>query len=217
MQNIATSLENWHLPKKLSSHLPYDLGILPLGIYTGDIKAYVHAKTYTQKFIAALFVTVPNWKQSKYPTKGEEINTLWHIYTMKSALQVNSLLLSHSGSLNKILLLSLQSCPTLCDPIDGSPPGSPVPGILQARTLEWVAISFSNAWVKSEREVPQSCPTLSDPMDCSPPGSSIHGIFQARVLEWGAIAFSSIKYYWVLNKNEPMLYTCNNMMNPGFF
>ena len=42
---------------------------------------------------------------------------------------------------------SLQSCPTLCDAIDGSPPGSPVPGILQARTLEWVAISFSNAWM----------------------------------------------------------------------
>ena len=41
---------------------------------------------------------------------------------------------------------SLQSCPTLCDPIDGSPPGSPVPGILQARTLEWVAISSSKAW-----------------------------------------------------------------------
>ena len=41
---------------------------------------------------------------------------------------------------------SLQSCPTLCDPIDGSPPGSPISGILQARTLEWVAISFSNAW-----------------------------------------------------------------------
>ena len=41
---------------------------------------------------------------------------------------------------------SLQSCPTLCDPIDGSPPGSPIPGILQAKTLEWVAISFSNAW-----------------------------------------------------------------------
>ena len=41
---------------------------------------------------------------------------------------------------------SLQSCPTLCDPTDSSPPGSPVPGILQARTLEWVAIAFSNAW-----------------------------------------------------------------------
>ena len=55
--------------------------------------------------------------------------------------------------LNKIFIFSaaaaaaksLQSCPTLCDPIDGGPPGSPVPGILQARTLEWVAISFSNA------------------------------------------------------------------------
>ena len=44
-----------------------------------------------------------------------------------------------------LLLQSLQSCPTLCDPIDSSPPGSPVPGILQARTLEWDAISFSNA------------------------------------------------------------------------
>ena len=48
--------------------------------------------------------------------------------------------------LNVLLLLLLQSYPTLCDPIDGSPPSSPVPGILQARTLEWVAISFSNAW-----------------------------------------------------------------------
>ena len=46
---------------------------------------------------------------------------------------------------------SLQSCPTLCDPIDGSPPGSPIPGILQARTLEWVAISFSNAWKWKEK------------------------------------------------------------------
>ena len=47
---------------------------------------------------------------------------------------------------NKCYAKSLQSCPTLCDPIDGSPPGSLVPGVLQARTLEWVAISFSNAW-----------------------------------------------------------------------
>ena len=92
---------------------------------------------------------------------------------------------------------SLQSCPTLCDPRDGSPPGSPVPGILQARTLEWVAISFSMK-VKSESEVAQSCPTPSDSMDCSLPDSSIHGIFQARVLEWGAIAFSKMDYIWPL-------------------
>ena len=68
---------------------------------------------------------------------------------------------------------SLQSCPALRDPIDGSPPSSAVPEILQARTLEWVAISFSNAW-KWKVKVAQSCPTLSDPMDCSPPGSSVH-------------------------------------------
>ena len=48
---------------------------------------------------------------------------------------------------------SLQSCPTLCDPIDGSPPGSPVPGILQARTLEWVAISFSNFKITTPQNV----------------------------------------------------------------
>ena len=46
----------------------------------------------------------------------------------------------------KLAAKSLQSCPTLCDPIDGSPPGSAIPGILQARTLEWVAIALSNAW-----------------------------------------------------------------------
>ena len=72
---------------------------------------------------------------------------------------------------------SLQSCPTLCDPIDGSPPGSVIPGILQARILEWGAISFSRAGKeKSESEVAQSCPTLSDPMDCSLPGSSVLAI-----------------------------------------
>ena len=57
--------------------------------------------------------------------------------------QVQSTL--HFNSVAATAAKSLQSCPTLCDPIDSSPPGSPVPGILQARTLEWVAISFSNA------------------------------------------------------------------------
>ena len=78
---------------------------------------------------------------------------------------------------------SLQSCLTLCDPIDGSPPGSPHP-------WDSHAFPFQCMKVKSEREVAQSCPTLSNPMDCSLPGSSIHGILQARVLEWVAIAFS---------------------------
>ena len=86
---------------------------------------------------------------------------------------------------------TLQSCPTLCDPTDGSPPGSTIPGILQARTLEWIAISFSNAWKwKVKVKSTQSCPTLPNSMDCSLPGSSVPGIFQAGVLEWGAISFS---------------------------
>ena len=55
---------------------------------------------------------------------------------------IKPMVISVSAAVTK----SLQSCPTLCYPMDGSPPGSPVPGILQARTLEWVAISFSNAW-----------------------------------------------------------------------
>ena len=87
---------------------------------------------------------------------------------------------------------SLQSCSTLCDPIIGSPLGSPVPGILQARTLEWVAISFSNAWKWKVKVTLLSRVRLSDPMDCSLPGSSVHGSFQVRVLEWGARAFSII-------------------------
>ena len=82
---------------------------------------------------------------------------------------------------------SLQSCPTLCDPIDCSPPGSPVPGILKART--WSGLPLPSPVHESESEVAQSFPTPSDPMDRSLPGSSVHGNFQARVLEWGAIAF----------------------------
>ena len=58
-----------------------------------------------------------------------KLNKAWHITAPAAAAAAKS----------------LQSCPPLCDPRDGSPPGSPVPGILQARTLEWVAISFSNA------------------------------------------------------------------------
>ena len=62
-------------------------------------------------------------------------------YKYFTDVTVNSALTAAAAAAAK----SLQSCPTLCDPIDSSPPGSPAPGILQARTLEWVAISFSNA------------------------------------------------------------------------
>ena len=112
--------------------------------------------------------TFPDQEDHKMPKAMSEKKTLslkkWQFKTLPAAAK------------------SLQSCPTLCDPIDGSPPGSPHP-------WDSHAFPFQCMKVKSEREVAQSCPTLSDPMDYSPPGSSIHGIFQARILEWGAIAF----------------------------
>ena len=114
-----------------------------------------------------------------------------------------------------------QSCPTLCDPMDCSPPGSSVHGILQARILKWVAISFSrgSSWPRDRTQVShisgrcfnlwatwealstyaaatakslQSCRTLCNPIDGSAPGSPVPGILQARTLEWVAISFSTL-------------------------
>ena len=86
---------------------------------------------------------------------------------------------------------SLQSCPTLCNPIDNSPPGSCPWNSPGKNTGVGCHFLLQCMKVKSESEVAQLCPTLSNPMDCSLPGSSIHGISLARVPEWGAVAFSS--------------------------
>ena len=114
------------------------------------------------------------------------------------ALQADSLPTELSGKTIPLCTLcyakSLQSCPTLCDPIDNSPPGSPVPGILQARTLEWVAISFSNAWKWNVKGKSLSRVRLfATPWTAAYEASLFHGIFKARVLEWGAIAFSDVR------------------------
>ena len=77
------------------------------------------------------------------------------------------------------------------------------PGILQARTLEWVAISFPNACMHAM--LLQSCPTLCNPMDSSPPGSSVHRILQARILEWVAISFSNACMHAKLLQSCPTL------------
>ena len=87
----------------------------------------------------------------------------------------------------------LQSCLTLHNPMDYSPPGSSIPGVFQARVLEWGAIAFSIYMYKymyaaAAAKSLQSCPTLCHPRDSSPPGSSVPGILQARTLEWGAIS-----------------------------
>ena len=114
------------------------------------------------------------------------------------------------------MCLVTQSCLTLRNSMDCSPPSSSVHGIFQAGILEWVAILFSrgssqprdgipclshllhwpvppakpNHMLAKWSEVTQSSPTRCDPMGCSLPGSSVYGIFQARVLEWVAISFS---------------------------
>ena len=99
------------------------------------------------------WVAFPFSRQSSQPRDWTEVShiaggffTIWanrEALCKKGAIQNLAVI---SDDLQLLLLLSRLLCPTLCDAIDGSPPGSPVPGILQARTLEWVAISFSNAW-----------------------------------------------------------------------
>ena len=91
-------------------------------------------------------VKISPWRKTVYvpaswelPT-GIEMSNMWAFFDEPTTFRDVSL------SIATATAKSLQSCPTLCDPVDGSPPGSPVPGILQARTLEWGAISFSNAW-----------------------------------------------------------------------
>ena len=94
---------------------------------------------------------------------------------------------------------SLQSCPTLCDRTDSSPPGSPIPGILWARILEWVVTSLFNACMYAKSHL--SCLTLGEPMESSPPSSSVHGLLQARILVWVAISFSDFKPHMLQTPN----------------
>ena len=132
-----------------------------------------------------------------------------------------------------------QSCPTLSDPMDCSPPGSSVHGIFQARILEWVAVAhhkyfgnlthlvvyfykevfeswksrkyfFATLFINCCCLVAKSCLPLCDPMDNSPPGSSVHGISQARKLEWVAISFSR-------GSSWPRDWTRNSCITGRFF
>ena len=151
--------------KKLKINLPYDPAIPLLGIHTEETR--IERDTYVPVFIAALFIVARTWQQPRCPSADEWIRKLWYIFTMEyySAVKKNTFesVLMRWMKLEPIIqsevsqekktpkqyaaaaAKSLQSCPTLCDPMDCSLLGSSVPGILQARTLEWVAISFSNA------------------------------------------------------------------------
>ena len=116
-------------------------------------------------------------QQIKNSNKHSCINPTISIFTLKVML---------------LLLLSRFSHVQLCATLYTAAPQAPVPGILQARTLEWAAVFFSNACMHTKSC--QSCPTLCNPLDSSPPGSSVHEILLARILEWNAISFSTVTH-----------------------
>ena len=117
-------------------------------------------------------------------------------------LQIKTMLLAVAAAAK-----SLQSCPTLCNLIEGSQPTRlPHPwDSLGKNTGVGCHFLLRSMKVKSQSEVTQSCPTLSGPMDCSLPGSSVHGIFQASVLEWGAIVFSGIGMRRMSFRSRPQM------------
>ena len=133
------------------------------------------------------------WSGLPFPSPGDLLDP--GIEPRTPTLQADALLSEPPGKpclTPAAAAKSLQSCPTLCNPIDGSPPGSPIPGEL-SRKNTGVGCHFllQCMKVKSESEVAQSCPTLPDPIDGSPPGSPVPGILQAKTLEWVAISFST--------------------------
>ena len=123
------------------------------------------------------------WKRTEVIVSFLRLYQSIAFWTLLLTMMATPFLLSDSCPL--LLLLSCLSHPTLCNPVDGSPPGSSLPGILQARTLEWVAISFSNACMHAKSL--QSCPTLCNLWTAAhqaPPATSI--------VEWVSISFSNL-------------------------
>ena len=125
--------------------------------------------------------------------KTERIR-IFHV-TLGKSFQFSGSLVSHLWNAAK----SLQSCPTLCDPIDGSPPGSPVPGILQAGVLEWVAISSSNArkWKVKGKSLSRVRPSAT-------PWTAAHQALPSmgfsRQESWSGVPLHSPQKSWLLAK-----------------
>ena len=135
------------------------------------------------------------------------MGTTWLMGCHSHFFQLHSLTSSSAAAAAK----SLQSCPTRCDPIDSSPPGSLIPEILQARTLEWVAISFSNAWKWKVKVKSLSCVWLFEtPLTAAHQAPPSMGFFQARVLVTKTMVDSNHK-----NRNEiiKMLYSYLNSVD----
>ena len=109
----------WQFLKKLNIELSHDPAIPFLGVYPKELKTGVQTRAHTQVFTAALFTIAKMQRQRKCPSADEWMNKMGYI----------------------CMCVCVQSCPTLCNPMDCSPPGFSAHGIFQARILEWVAIS----------------------------------------------------------------------------
>ena len=125
------------------------LNLLIYELLCSKISSLVHKEYQRTTFLCGLFCKAFTFKAKTIFGSEQDFVQVVNCLTFKF-IKLHLLCKNGVGTLKilpqaAVAAESLQSCPTLCDPIDGSPPGSPVPGILQARTLEWVAISFSNA------------------------------------------------------------------------
>ena len=121
---------------KLSILLPYNPAIILLAIYPKELKTYVSAKMCKWMFIVISFLIAKTWMQQRCPSVDKE-----------------TVVYLDNGMLQSVK--TTQSCPTICDPMDCSPPGSSVHGILQASRLEWVAVPFSrgSSWPRDRTQI----------------------------------------------------------------
>ena len=108
----------------------------------GELHSILHIQPYLQIYIYFGLAVIYNFKNFSLPYPCSSFHSPYHTH-MHTHIGMHTHTLNHFSA--AATAKSLQSCPILCDPMDGSPPGSPVPGILQARTLEWLDISFSSA------------------------------------------------------------------------
>ena len=150
------------------------------------------------------WVAISSSRGSSWPRDRTNISCV-------SCIEMDSVLLNHRGSpmvdTAAAAAKSLQSCPTLCDPRDGSPPGSAVPGILQARTLEWVAISFSNAWSEKWK---WSCSVVSDssrPHELQPTRLLCPWDFPGKSTGVGCHHLLRGRYYSATKSNELLMWS----------
>ena len=158
---------NWEAScflKWLGTSLPYWGFLLPSPVLPQIIVHVRYIVIITFQYLVCLIIFISYWKlifitccnrnRITMVKEHDNFQNYWyclhfHIFlkTVRASLVAELVKKSAcNAAATAAAAKSLQSCPTLCDPIDGSPPGSALPGILQARTLEWVAISFSNAW-----------------------------------------------------------------------